>query len=70
MIGFRKKKLSSKRTNPGGLLDDFASVVPQAANAVLGVRTTMASAAFSDGAYLLVTPSGTPAFSENVDALK
>lgn len=61
------RMFSSKKNKVDKLLIDFAAVVPQEANAVLGVKTTVTTAAFSNGTYLFVIHSGTPAIIEKIE---
>ena len=63
------KRVFSRKKNQGlEVYNEFVSAVPEEANAILGVRTATSTAIFSDGTYLVLTHSGTPAIIEKIEA--
>lgn len=62
------KVFSRNKNGAQELLKTFASAAPEGANAIIGVRTSTTTAMFSNGAYLMVTHSGTPAVLEKFEA--
>jgi uncharacterized protein YbjQ (UPF0145 family) len=67
--GWFEKTFDSEVKNRGEALADFISNAPDRANAIMGMRLTLATQSFSDGNLMYIIYSGTPVRLEDAEVM-